>query len=77
MPPAALISFTASLAPSSKLVPAVAPAPDSSINPTIFTGCACASTGTHAIAATNPHLLHILLIIFFLQLSFTSGRAAV
>src|SRR5437660_5613835 len=43
MPPASLISFTASLTPLSKLVPAVAPVPESSISPNIGTGPCCAS----------------------------------
>src|SRR5438552_6985228 len=49
MPPAALISFTASFTPSLKLVPDVAPVPDSSTSPKILTdwvwprsGCASA-----------------------------------
>ena len=40
MPPAALISLTASLTPLSKFVPDVVPVPDSSTRPTILTGCA-------------------------------------
>src|SRR5438876_626010 len=46
MPPAALISFTASFTPSLKLVPDVAPVPDSSISPTILTDWAWASSGS-------------------------------
>ena len=45
MPPAALISLTASLTPSLKLVPEVAPGPDSSTTPAILMGWACASSG--------------------------------
>ena len=44
MPPAALISLTASFAPLSKFVPDVAPVPDSSTSPTILIG-AWASAG--------------------------------
>jgi hypothetical protein len=43
MPPAALISLTASLTPLSKLVPDVAPVPDSSTMPAILIGGCCAS----------------------------------
>ena len=39
MPPAALISFTASLMPLSKLVPEVVPVPVNSTKPTTFTVC--------------------------------------
>src|SRR5450759_1191899 len=50
MPPAALISLTASLTPLSKFVPDVAPVPDSSTNPTIRTGaCCCARDGSAAV----------------------------
>ncbi len=54
MPPPALISLTASFTPLSKLVPAVAPVPDSSTRPTIGTGpcCAAASTGMQSAAAS-------------------------
>src|ERR1700693_3501607 len=49
MPPAALISLTASLTPLSKFVPDVAPVPDSSTNPTIRTGACCARDGSAAV----------------------------
>src|SRR4030088_3304447 len=49
MPPAALISLTASLTPLSKFVPDVAPVPDSSTNPTIRTGGCCARDGSAAV----------------------------
>src|SRR5262249_33683585 len=45
MPPAALISFTASLTPSLKLVPDVVPVPDSSTNPKTLMDWPCANSG--------------------------------
>src|SRR5207248_2173669 len=52
MPPAALISFTASFTPLSKFVPAVAPVPESSMSPTICTGPCCANTMPQAVSAS-------------------------
>ena len=45
IPPAALISFTASFTPSLKLVPDVAPVPDSSTSPKILTDWVWANSG--------------------------------
>src|SRR4030095_6529011 len=60
MPPAALISLTASLTPLSKFVPAVAPPPDNSTTPAILIGgcCAATSSGAHARVPTINHCLH-------------------
>src|SRR5689334_21201364 len=51
MPPAALISLTASLTPSLKLVPDVVPVPESSISPAILMGCAAANGAASVIAS--------------------------
>src|SRR5215831_8070607 len=57
MPPAALISLTASLTPLSKLVPAVAPVPESSMRPMILTGPCCARTADVAASASAATVL--------------------
>ena len=59
MPPAALISLTASLTPSLKLVPDTAPVPDSSIRPAIFTvDCAATSDdAANAHASASPLMI--------------------
>src|SRR4051812_5165773 len=60
MPPAALISLAASFAPLSKLVPDVAPVPDSSTMPAILIGGCCASAApanaSAASVVTNPFM---------------------
>jgi hypothetical protein len=55
-PPAALISLTASFTALLKLVPTVAPPPDSSTRPTMGTGCAAATSGTAASASAAARL---------------------
>src|SRR2546429_6953303 len=45
MPPAALISLTASFTPSLKFVPDVVPVPDSSTSPAILIAWLCANSG--------------------------------
>src|SRR4029453_8064650 len=66
MPPAALISFTASFTPLSKLVPEVAPVPDSSTRPAIFNGCwasgGCAKASAQRAAANTPVLFMVMLL---------------
>src|SRR6476660_1380885 len=59
IPPAALISLTASWTPLSKLVPAVVPVPDSSIRPTIVTGPCCASDAPARLRPTRPAATHL------------------
>src|SRR5438067_3761485 len=66
MPPAALISFTASFTPSLKLVPEVAPVPESSTRPKILTGPLCAKSGcTSAAPSTSTEkarAIHIFIV---------------
>ena len=66
MPPAALISLTASFTPLSKLVPAVAPVPDNSIRPTMGTVCwaiaPAVMPNASVIESTHPSFLMMLLL---------------
>src|SRR5438128_11378736 len=66
MPPFSLISFTASFTPSLKLVPDVAPVPESSTSPKIFIACARAGCANAIPSASEAaaRLIHIVMVPF-------------
>src|SRR2546423_3183686 len=66
MPPFSLISFTASFTPSLKLVPEVAPVPESSTSPKIFIACASAGCANAIPSASEAaaRLIHIVMVPF-------------